>query len=166
MRDENLEHEDDLVRDLEIEQEEVEEEDIVEELEDGNGARNFKGETLPEPEEKKEKVIYEKQVIEKPNVTVVVKHEKKRRSIFSIVFNIVFWLAFFAWAGICAYDFINVQQEKEPMFFISKKTITYNDGFVDECTGLGYKVYNYQRDSYMATEFGPFWITDRSANQK
>ena len=36
------------------------------------------------------------------------------------------------------------------------------DYVVIDVGGLGYKVYNYKRESYRAIEFGPFWSKDRS----
>ena len=53
------------------------------------------------------------------------------------------------------------------MFCIKKDTNKYTDGEVDICTGLGYKVINYKRDSYKGTEFGMFFFTkDRTADNK
>ena len=60
------------------------------------------------------------------------------------------------------FDFYKVSQEEDPVFCISKETITYDDGTVDLCTGLGYKVYNYNRASITGYEFGPFWIEERT----
>lgn len=48
------------------------------------------------------------------------------------------------------------------MFCLNKKTITYDDGNVYVCTGLGYKIYNYQRKSFTAIQYGPLWSKDRS----
>ena len=59
--------------------------------------------------------------------------------------------------GICLFDFYNVTNEKEPQFCLKEEIIEYADGHVDVCTGLGYKVHKYDRASYKAIEFGPFW---------
>ena len=64
--------------------------------------------------------------------------------------------------GICLIDFYNTHEEKDPMFCLKKETITYDDGNVYSCTGLGYKIYNYKRKSFTAIEYGPFWSKDRS----
>lgn len=88
--------------------------------------------------------------------------KKPRKRIVSRILNTIVGIILLVWMGICLVDFFNVREEKEPMFCISKETIEYEDGTVDSCLGLGYKVYNYKRDSYRGIEFGPFWINDRS----
>ena len=93
------------------------------------------------------------------------KKEKEGKSLFSKIMNIVLWILLLGWMGICLFDFYNVTNEKEPKFCIKKETTEYEDGTVDSCLGLGYKVYNYNRDSYTAIEFGPFWAKDRSNKQ-
>ena len=92
---------------------------------------------------------------------------KNTKKIVKIIINIILWGVLIGWAGICVYDFINVQSNgKEPKFCIKNETIKYSDGTVKICTGLGYKVINYQRASYKAIEFGPFWISDRTSDNK
>ncbi len=91
---------------------------------------------------------------------------KGEKSTFSKIMNIVLWVILIGWMVICLTDFYNVSKEKEPMFCIKKETTKYDDGTVDMCLGLGYKVYNYKRASYSAIEFGPFWSSDRSAETK
>ena len=61
-------------------------------------------------------------------------------------------------------DYFKVRNEQEPIFcWFNNHTTTYENGTVKECTGLGYKVINYNREDYKAIEFGPFWIKDRTA---
>ncbi len=87
--------------------------------------------------------------------------EKKRLSgsIFRKIFDIIFWLAFAILAFIWIIDFINVNNEKDPIFCINENTYEYDDGQIKECIGLGYKVYNYNRTSTgTGYEFGPFFI--------
>lgn len=88
------------------------------------------------------------------------------RSTFSKIMNIVLWIVLLAWMAVCLIDFYNVHQEKDPKFCISKETIEYDDGTVESCLGLGYKVYQYNRESFSGIEFGPFWSKDRSADQE
>jgi len=90
----------------------------------------------------------------------------KEKSTFSRVMNIVLWIVLFAWMAVCLVDFYNVHQENEPKFCLSKTTTEYSDGTVDTCTGLGYKVFHYKRDSFKAIEFGPIWGKDRTADNK
>ncbi len=90
------------------------------------------------------------------------RRDSDKKSMFSRIMNVVLWIVLFAWMGICLLDFYHVHQEEEPQFCLKKETTQYEDGTVDSCLGLGYKVYNYKRESYRAIEFGPFWSKDRS----
>lgn len=89
-----------------------------------------------------------------------------KKSVVSKIVNIVLWVVLLGWMGICLVDFYNVHQEKDPKFCISRETIKYDDGTVESCLGLGYKVYHYNRESFYGIEFGPFWSKDRSAEQE
>jgi len=95
------------------------------------------------------------------------KEKKEGRSILFIIFNIVFWIVIFAWASLVVIDYLRVRDEKEPFFcWFDKNTTTYENGTVDSCTGLGYKVIKYNREDFKAVEFGPFWISDKTADNK
>lgn len=85
------------------------------------------------------------------------------KSTFSKVMNVVLWIILLAWMAVCLFDFYKVHNEQEPFFCIKKGTTKYDDGNVNWCLGLGYKVYDYNRKSFSAIEFGPFWSKDRSA---
>ncbi|HOP65681.1 MAG TPA: hypothetical protein PLX66_01460 [Bacilli bacterium] len=106
--------------------------------------------------------------MEEKEVKELVKEEKKNsrkdgeRSLFGKIVNIVLWVIVLGWMAICITDFLKVQAEKEPIFCLKNETVTYDDGTVDVCTGLGYKVYDYDRDCFQAIEFGPFWTKDAS----
>ena len=89
--------------------------------------------------------------------------EEKEKSLFQKILNIVLWIVLFAWMGLCIIDYIVVQSKNDPVFCLKKEVNQYDDGTVKSCLGLGYKVYQYNRDSYSGIEFGPFWIKDRSA---
>ncbi len=94
------------------------------------------------------------------------KKVKNGKPVWKKVLNIILWIVLLCWIGICFYDFINVQNKKEPKFCIKEEVNKYSDGNVKICLGLGYKVINYQRSSYRAIEFGPFWITDSTSDKK
>jgi len=66
----------------------------------------------------------------------------------------------FAWLVVVLVDFFLVTSNKDPLFCINKDTKKYDDGKVDICTGLGYVVYNYQRESLETVEFGPIYFTE------
>jgi hypothetical protein len=91
--------------------------------------------------------------------------EEKKESPFRKALNLFVWIVIFAWVGACLVDYFNVSNKEKPVFCINKKTIKYKDGNVEECTGLGYKVFIYNRDSFIGYEFGPFWLEDRSAKE-
>ena len=83
----------------------------------------------------------------------------KKISIIKTIFNVIFWVAIIGLAAIWLTDFIKVQNEKGPMFCLSEKTHEFEDGTVDECVGLGYKVYTYNRESLKnARQFSPFFV--------
>ena len=78
---------------------------------------------------------------------------------FKIVWNVIFWICVVVLFAVWIIDFVNVKNDKKPMFCIQEKTHKYNDGTVDECIGLGYKIYNYHRDSIkIKSQFAPFFI--------
>ncbi len=87
--------------------------------------------------------------------------KEKNFSIIKTIFNFVFWIAIIGLAVIWIIEFIMVRTENDPWFCIEQKEYEYEDGKVTECIGLGYKVYNYERDSITAREFGPFFIEMR-----
>lgn len=75
------------------------------------------------------------------------------------IFNVVFWVVIVGLLIVWITDFIMVKNEKDPIFCLSTKIHTYEDGKVTECVGLGYKVYNYERSSMStAVQFSPFFI--------
>lgn len=76
-----------------------------------------------------------------------------------LIVNCIFWSMLVILSIIWIIDFTNVQNEKSPKFCISKKTHAFVDGTVDECVGLGYKVYEYDRESISGIrQFSPFYI--------
>lgn len=83
----------------------------------------------------------------------------EKKNIFKKIFDVVFWIVIIGLAIIWLTDFINVKNDKDPVFCISQKTHTFDDGTVEECVGLGYKVYTYDRSSFSkGRQFGPFFI--------
>jgi len=100
------------------------------------------------PKKKKKEVVY----------------VEKKPSLFSRILNVILWILLFVWVAIVVIDFFQVRNENKPKFcWFNEKTTQYENGTVEECTGLGYKVINYNREDFKAIEFGPFWIKDRTA---
>ena len=74
----------------------------------------------------------------------------------------IFWtmlvLLLFAWV----FDYVKVVNGNAPQLCVHRKTHSFDDGNVEECIGLGYKVYNYDRSSLgVKTQFGPFFMKMR-----
>lgn len=86
-------------------------------------------------------------------------NKEKTKRILRRVWDIVFWVGIIVLAAIWLTDFIKVQNEEKPIFCLVEKTHEFDDGTVDECVGLGYKVYEYNRESLSnARQFSPFFI--------
>lgn len=94
------------------------------------------------------------------------KEDSTREERLKKVLNIVLWVILFGWIVICFTDFILTKTEKEPIFCTFSKTTEYDDGEVESCIGLGYKVYNYDRESFSGIEFAPIWGKDKSAENE
>lgn len=89
----------------------------------------------------------------------VIDVKPEKRKVGKLIFDIVFWVGLTLLAAIWLTDFIKIQNEKEPIFCLVQKTHEFEDGTVDECVGLGYKIYEYNRDSISnARQFSPFFI--------
>lgn len=82
---------------------------------------------------------------------------KKMKTILKVL--ILFIL--FMWIILVFVDYFRVRNNNDPLFCLSKKTITYEDGTNFICNGLGYKMIRYNRECLKATEFGPFIIKER-----
>ncbi len=85
--------------------------------------------------------------------------KSKRENIIKIIILtvIIMWI-------ICFFiDYLRARQMKDPIFCIFENTEKYDDGTVYSCTGLGYKMYRYNRSSIGANlEFGPFFMKERT----
>lgn len=66
------------------------------------------------------------------------------------------------WIIIFFIDYFRARNSKLPIFCVSNIK-EYDDGSVYSCTGLGYKMYKYDRTSInMDLEFGPFFMKERT----
>ena len=92
------------------------------------------------------------------------KKEKRGRSLFVRIMDVALWVVLLGWMAVCVTDFIQIQREEKPVFCKKFEKTDYDDGIVEYCTGLGYKVFYYNRRCYKASEFGPFWTKDRSVD--
>lgn len=124
-------------------------------------------ETTEEVVEKKEEEISKKEPKKEKKEELSEEFvDKKEKSKFSKIMNVILWIILIAWMGACLFDFFNTKKGNAPTFCISKTTKTYSDGTTTTCVGPGYKVYNYKRDSIKAVEFGPLWGKERLSDLK
>lgn len=111
----------------------------------------FQKENDDSPEEKED---FQKEIIEFKEKT------QKKNIVYNIVIGLLF-ITIFVWLGMWIYEYQNVSNGNDPKFCLKRDTISHDDGTVEVCTGLGYKVINYKRETYKAIEIGPFWIKER-----
>ena len=92
--------------------------------------------------------------------------KKRKKGIIYRIFDLILWIVLLGWMGICLYDFYNVTNEQDPKFCLKQSIFEYEDGNVNVCNGLGYNVHRYNRTSYKAIEFVPFFkkVRDVSIN--
>ncbi len=83
------------------------------------------------------------------------------KSLKSIIF-IIFVLLLLGWVGIIFIDYQNAAKEKSPKFCLKKEIKEYNDGTTTSCTGLGYKIYIYDRADIKAHEFGTIFLKEKN----
>ena len=99
--------------------------------------------------------------VKKEEITKEIKiaPEKNKRSLPLRIFDLVFWVIIIVLAFVWLTDFIRIQNNKKPKFCLTEKTHKFDDGTVDECVGLGYKIYDYHRESLKdAHQFSPFFV--------
>lgn len=89
--------------------------------------------------------------------------EKKKESLISKIIWIVVLVLAFGWVTLFLIDFFTVKSGKEPHFCITKEIRDHTDGSVEVCKGLGYVVYEYDREEITGLEFGPFWTPERES---
>lgn len=86
-------------------------------------------------------------------------NRKEWKEILLKIWDIVFWICFVVIALTWLTDYFRIRDNKEPQFCISNKTHQFEDGTVKQCTGIGYKVYTYERESLdNGVEFVPFFV--------
>lgn len=85
------------------------------------------------------------------------------RRIIENVLKVLAIILVVSWISMVFIDYFKAKDEKDPLFCIKKETKIYSDGEVFACTGLGYKMYRYEREKIRAIEFGPFYIKERTS---
>lgn len=98
-----------------------------------------------------------KEIYNKNNRKEINIKDDEEKSLGRKIFDVVFWVCITILAAIWLTDFFRIKSDNDPMFCLSKKTHDFDDGTVEECKGLGYKVYEYNRKSLNGYQFGPFF---------
>ena len=69
------------------------------------------------------------------------------------------------WVAIVVIDYYKAVNDKSLLFCLKEKTKKYDDGTVYRCDGPGYRFFKYDRDSVKATQFGPFFIEEKTLEE-
>ena len=89
--------------------------------------------------------------------------KEKFRANKSDIIKIVILSIVIIWIFCFFIDYFRARQSKKPLFCITQNTKTYDDGTVYSCTGMGYKMYKYERAIIPTKlEFVPFFIKERT----
>ena len=76
------------------------------------------------------------------------------------IFNIAFWAIFALVLIVWTVDYVRAQTDNDPIFCLTRVENEYADGVTTICTGLGYRIINYDREAMHGIEYGPFWIQE------
>ena len=81
------------------------------------------------------------------------------------VFKRVFWIIVILIIAINTFEFYRIRNGKKPLLCIKKEEHLYTDGTVNECIGLGYKVFEYKRTYLHGTEFVSIFASERTSEE-
>ena len=81
------------------------------------------------------------------------------------VFGAVLCVIVACWVTVVVIDYVKAINDKKLIFCLKEKTKKYDDGTVYRCDGLGYKYFKYDRDGIKASQFGPFFIEEKTIDQ-
>ena len=85
--------------------------------------------------------------------------KNKEKGNIKTIGNVLFWVIIVCLFATWITDFVRTQKEEKPVFCVKKIEHKYDDGTTDECIGLGYKVFTYNRKSIkLKRQFSPFFI--------
>lgn len=86
---------------------------------------------------------------------------KKVKKIIGLLLSIVVC----CWIAVVVIDYYKAVNDKDLLFCIKDQTKKYDDGTVYRCDGVGYRFYKYDRDGVKATQFGPFFIEEKTIEE-
>ena len=81
------------------------------------------------------------------------------------IFGLLLCVVIFCWVSVVVMDYYKAVNEKDLIFCLKDGTKKYDDGTVYYCNGLGYKYFKYDRDGVKATQFGPFFIEEKTIDE-
>ena len=107
--------------------------------------------------------LYNKNVEEKElEEEVVINPTEKKYTVGKLIFNIVFWVAFVGLLILWITEIVIAKNGKDPILCFNEKIHQFDDGTVRECHGIGYKTFEYHRESINITrQFGAFFVEMR-----
>ena len=107
--------------------------------------------------------LYDKNVEEKElEEEVVIKPTEKKYTVGKLIFNIVFWVAFVGLLTLWITEIVVAENGKDPILCFNEEIHQFDDGTVRECHGIGYKTFEYHRESINITrQFGAFFVEMR-----
>lgn len=86
---------------------------------------------------------------------------KKLKKIIGILISVII----LCWASVVVIDYYKAMNNQKLIFCINEQTKKYDDGTVYECDGVGYKFFKYDRESVKASEFGPFFVEEKTKDE-
>jgi hypothetical protein len=95
--------------------------------------------------------------------------EKKSNPLVKVLLVIILIL-FGIWAFIVYTDYSRVREQKDPKYcFWKEETKEFENGTIESCKGLGYKVVNYEKlsdnGSEKVYEFIPIWVKTKTLDE-
>ena len=95
----------------------------------------------------------------------------KKKNPFSKIFSIILLIIVLGWSYIVYTDYTRVNDKKEPKYCNwQKEKKDYDNGSIESCTGLGYKVVHYNKETeagekISVDEFIPIWVKTKTLDQ-
>ena len=95
----------------------------------------------------------------------------KKKNPFGKIFSVILLIIVLGWSYVMYTDYSRVNNKKEPKYCLWQKEVKqYENGTIDSCTGLGYKVIHYIKNNeygekVIVDEFVPIWVKTKTLDQ-
>lgn len=83
----------------------------------------------------------------------MIRLKKVIKTIIDIILALAIIVVAYTWIS----DYIKVNDKEKPVYCKEKESVIKDDVTLDECDGLGYKVYTYTYTDKKIIELVPFW---------